>query len=75
MSSKFGNLTPVPKTFTAPSDTESLRFYSVINQVDLVPTLCYLFGIPIPKINLGKILLDVINEGNGECAILASLLF
>jgi ethanolaminephosphotransferase len=43
--------------------------YPVIDQVDLVPTLSTLFGFPIPKNNLGKVILDLYggnSEGNIE---------
>ncbi|CAG8440782.1 10236_t:CDS:10 [Diversispora eburnea] len=37
----------------------SLKFYKVVNQIDFVPTLSFAFGIPIPRNNLGKVMLDV----------------
>ncbi|CAO3653461.1 unnamed protein product [Cunninghamella echinulata] len=33
--------------------------YPIIDQVDLVPTLSLLFGLPIPKNSLGKVILDL----------------
>ncbi|KAG9296377.1 hypothetical protein G9A89_014969 [Geosiphon pyriformis] len=59
MSSAFGNFTRSPKTYETPHNVGSLSFYDLINQIDLVPTICFLFGIPIPKNNLGKIVLQV----------------
>ena len=37
-------------------------FYPNINQVDLVPTISYLFGVPIPKNNLGRIVSPLIKN-------------
>ncbi|CAG8630715.1 1462_t:CDS:10 [Ambispora gerdemannii] len=64
LSSKFGIFTRLPATFDTPSEPESFRYYSLVNQVDLVPTLCFLFGVPIPKNNLGKIMLEVFGDLN-----------
>ncbi|CAG8654290.1 23476_t:CDS:2, partial [Gigaspora rosea] len=36
----------------------------VVNQIDVVPTLSYLFGVPIPKNNLGKVILDLLVDTN-----------
>ncbi|CAB4375764.1 unnamed protein product [Rhizophagus irregularis] len=59
MSSIFDSVKQVPETFSVPFDEHSMSFYKVINQVDFVPTISYLFGIPIPKNNLGLLLLDL----------------
>jgi ethanolaminephosphotransferase len=40
--------------------------YPVIDQVDIVPTLATLFAFPIPKNNLGKIILDVVKPQMGK---------
>lgn len=37
-------------------DKEDFVFYRLIDQIDLVPTLAALFGFPIPKNNLGKLI-------------------
>ncbi|RIA98610.1 alkaline-phosphatase-like protein [Glomus cerebriforme] len=60
MSSIFDSMKHVPETFSAPLDEHSMSFYKVINQVDFVSTISYLFGIPIPKNNLGILLLDLL---------------
>ncbi|CAG8627419.1 8982_t:CDS:10 [Ambispora leptoticha] len=62
LSSKFGMFTRLPATFDTPSEPESFRYYGFVNQVDLVPTLCFLFGVPIPKNNLGKVILEVFGD-------------
>jgi hypothetical protein len=56
----------VPETFSVPFDEHSMSFYKVINQVDFVPTISYLFGIPIPKNNLGNLLLDLMVDIDGK---------
>ncbi|CAG8448178.1 9695_t:CDS:2 [Funneliformis caledonium] len=62
MSSEFISMKHVPETFSIPHDEHSMNFYKVINQVDFVSTISYLFGIPIPKNNLGMLLLDLIGD-------------
>ena len=66
MSSEYGLFKAMPQTFTVPHNVPYLQYYRVVNQVDLVPTLSYLFGIPIPKNNIGKILLDVLSDHDGS---------
>lgn len=46
------NKEPVPITVN-----DDFQFLSQINQIDLIPTLCHFFNLPIPKNNLG-ILID-----------------
>ncbi|CAG8641938.1 6236_t:CDS:2, partial [Paraglomus occultum] len=62
MSSEYGLFKAVPPTFTIPHNVPYFQYYRVVNQVDLVPTLSYLFGIPIPKNSLGQMLLDVLSD-------------
>ncbi|CAI2164269.1 7264_t:CDS:10 [Funneliformis geosporum] len=62
MSSEFISMKHVPETFSIPNDEHSMSFYKVINQVDYVSTISYLFGVPIPKNNLGILLLDLIGD-------------
>ncbi|CAG8638258.1 35525_t:CDS:2, partial [Racocetra persica] len=64
MSSKFNTVKHVRETTSTNHDALSFRYYKVVNQVDIVPTLSYLFGIPIPKNNLGKIMLDLLVDTN-----------
>ncbi|ORX92581.1 alkaline phosphatase-like protein [Basidiobolus meristosporus CBS 931.73] len=45
-------------------ETEPFQFYRRINQVDLVPTLAMLFGVPIPKNSLGKMIPDLFNDAS-----------
>jgi ethanolaminephosphotransferase len=39
--------------------------YPQIEQIDLVPTLSMLFGTPIPKNNIGKVILELFDGHNG----------
>lgn len=69
MSSMFDSVKQfqqVPETFSVPFDEHSMSFYKVINQVDFVPTISYLFGTPIPKNNLGLLLLDLMVDIDGK---------
>ncbi|KAI8078657.1 alkaline-phosphatase-like protein, partial [Halteromyces radiatus] len=47
--------------------------YPVIDQVDLVPTLAVLFGLPIPKNNLGKVILDLYGGNRKAPSVLRAL--
>lgn len=40
--------------------------YPQIDQIDLVPTLSMLFGFPIPRNNIGKVILELFNGQNGR---------
>ncbi|CAG8765584.1 25240_t:CDS:10 [Dentiscutata erythropus] len=64
MSSKFNNVRHVHDKVSTNHDAISFRYYKVVNQVDVVPTLSYLFGVPIPKNNLGKVMLDLLVDTN-----------
>lgn len=47
------------RTFQSPVETqEDFRYYSVVEQSDLAPTLGALLGFPVPKNNLGAFMLD-----------------
>lgn len=47
------------RTFQSPVETqEDFRYYSVVEQSDLAPTLGALLGFPVPKNNLGAVMLD-----------------
>lgn len=47
------------KTFTSPLPYDgNYRYYSMIQQIDIVPTLCSLLHIPIPKNSLGVVIRD-----------------
>ncbi|CAO3649898.1 unnamed protein product [Cunninghamella blakesleeana] len=46
--------------------------YPIIDQVDLVPTLSLLFGLPIPKNSLGKVILDLYSGDRKAPSILRS---
>ncbi|ORZ04372.1 hypothetical protein BCR42DRAFT_497058 [Absidia repens] len=60
-----------PTTFTPLRlYSEFVYGYPVIDQVDLVPTLSVLFGFPIPKNNLGKVILDLYGGNNRAPSIL-----
>src|SRR5688572_103658 len=75
MSSKFNSMKHIPETFSVPHDKHSMSFYKVINQVDFVSTISYLFGIPIPKNNLGMLLLDLIGDIDGKYFFLFRVFF
>lgn len=64
MSSKFNTVKHVHDKMSKNHDPPSFRYYKVVNQVDVVPTLSYLFGVPIPKNNLGKVMLDLLVDTN-----------
>ncbi|CAG8472616.1 45876_t:CDS:10 [Gigaspora margarita] len=64
MSSKFNTVKHVHDKMSTNHDPPSFRYYKVVNQVDVVPTLSYLFGVPIPKNNLGKVMLDLLVDTN-----------
>lgn len=52
-------LKTLKRTFQAPVDfQEDFRYYSIIEQSDLAPTLGALLGFPVPKNNLGAFILD-----------------
>lgn len=52
-------LQSLKRTFQAPMDTqEDFKYYSVVEQSDLAPTLGALLGFPVPKNNLGAFILD-----------------
>jgi len=56
----------LPKTFnTVNHDPNSYEFYKVVDQVDFVPTISFLFGLPLPTNNLGKVILDVFGDIDG----------
>ncbi|CAN8097225.1 unnamed protein product [Discula destructiva] len=47
------------RSFQVPMETqEDFRYYSVVEQSDLAPTLGALLGFPVPKNNLGAFILD-----------------
>ncbi|GAN10506.1 sulfatase [Mucor ambiguus] len=48
--------------------------FPVIDQIDIVPTLATLFSFPIPKNNLGKVILDLYVSKQDFTSILNSLL-
>lgn len=42
----------------------------IVSQVDLVPTLALLFGLPIPKNSLGSIISELFNDVPGTYSVL-----
>ncbi|KAL9549619.1 hypothetical protein MBANPS3_005118 [Mucor bainieri] len=48
--------------------------FPVIDQIDIVPTLATLFSFPIPKNNLGKVILDLYTSKQDFTSILNSVL-
>lgn len=54
---QFGPFTP----------QESVLGFPVIDQIDIVPTLAALFSFPIPKNNLGKVILELYPFKQGKC--------
>ncbi|KAF9586605.1 major facilitator super transporter protein [Lunasporangiospora selenospora] len=41
---------------------EDFSFYRTVNQIDLVPTLSLLLGLPIPKNNVGRVIPELLSE-------------
>lgn len=54
---------PVLKPLT---HREHVLGFPVIDQIDIVPTLAALFSFPIPKNNLGKVILDLYTSKQGK---------
>lgn len=40
--------------------------YPIVNQIDIVPTLASLLSFPIPKNNLGKVIIDLLKTEDGK---------
>ncbi|CAO0794966.1 unnamed protein product [Mucor circinelloides] len=53
---------------------EHVLGFPVIDQIDIVPTLAALFSFPIPKNNLGKVILDLYTSKQDFTSILNSVL-
>lgn len=52
-------LKSLKRAFEVPLETqEDFKYYSVVEQSDLAPTLGALLGFPVPKNNLGAFILD-----------------
>jgi ethanolaminephosphotransferase len=51
--------------FMSPARTIKKKELRTIMQVDLVPTLTTLFGVPIPRNNVGKLIEDLIEDLSG----------
>ena len=58
---------PHRQTFSKPDQFG----YPQIDQIDLVPTLSMLFGFPIPRNNIGKVILELFNGQNGRLTLIA----
>lgn len=55
-------LKSVPKASRVPADfVEDFRYYSVVEQSDLAPTLAALLGFPVPKNSLGSFILEFLS--------------
>lgn len=55
------------KTFnTVNHDPNSYKYYKVVDQIDFVPTISFSFGLPLPINNLGKVILDLFGDIDGE---------
>lgn len=46
-------------------DQEEYQYYKSVNQVDLVPTISLLLGLPIPKNSVGKLIPELFDEYSG----------
>lgn len=52
-------LKSLKRTFETPLESQTdFRYYSVVEQSDLAPTLGALLGFPVPKNNLGAFIMD-----------------
>ncbi|KAF9106324.1 major facilitator super transporter protein [Mortierella sp. AM989] len=49
-----------PYRHTVPKDREEYEYYKSVSQVDLVPTLSILMGLPIPKNSVGKLIPELL---------------
>jgi hypothetical protein len=45
---------------------EEYQYYKTVRQVDLVPTLSLLMGLPIPKNNVGKLIPELFYNHTGK---------
>ncbi|KAK9728374.1 major facilitator superfamily transporter protein, variant 2 [Basidiobolus ranarum] len=45
-------------------EAEPYQFYNRINQIDIVPTLALLLGVPIPKNSLGNMIVDLFTKSS-----------
>lgn len=45
---------------------EEYQYYKTVRQVDLVPTLSLLMGLPIPKNNVGKLIPELLYNHTGK---------
>lgn len=65
LSPRFDSRPSIKRHLFLDQDTAILG-HPVIDQIDIVPTLASLFGFPIPKNNLGKIICDLYPNNNGK---------
>lgn len=47
-------------------EREEYEYYKSVNQVDLVPTLSLLLGLPIPKNSVGKVIPELFLSYSGK---------
>ncbi|KAI8371582.1 alkaline-phosphatase-like protein [Radiomyces spectabilis] len=59
MSPRFESRPTLKRNTRQTRDRDTVLGHPVIDQVDVVPTLASLFGFPIPKNNLGKLIVDL----------------
>ncbi|KAG2176235.1 hypothetical protein INT43_005469, partial [Umbelopsis isabellina] len=67
MSPKYESRPTIKRKGTRQRQTFSKRDrygYPLIEQIDIVPTLSTLLGFPIPKNNIGKVILELFNTNN-----------
>lgn len=75
MSPKYESRPTIKRKGTRQRQTFSTRDrygYPLIDQIDIVPTLSTLLGFPIPKNNIGKVILELFNTQNGNISFLLS---
>ncbi|KAF9171773.1 major facilitator super transporter protein [Mortierella sp. AD011] len=48
------------------TEREEYEYYKSVSQVDLVPTLSLLMGLPIPKNSVGKLIPELFSDSRGE---------
>ncbi|CAO3696094.1 unnamed protein product [Rhizopus stolonifer] len=72
LSPRFQSRSHIKKPKESEKERDLLMGYPVVDQIDIVPTLASLFSFPIPKNNLGKVIIDLLKTDDNT-AILRAL--
>ncbi|KAI9317081.1 alkaline-phosphatase-like protein [Dichotomocladium elegans] len=77
MSPRFGSRPTLNRAasrrFKVEEEFTEVYGYPVVEQVDLVPTLACLFGFPIPRNNLGKVIVPMFTRQSSQSSLLRAL--